>query len=427
MAPLVTSQQEQLEALAKAGADIKFLFGKEDIPEAIQAIFYHVGITSVARFASFAKDAEDLKVVLKSDLGLDPATSLQERAAVAALVCAFNSAQTRSSKLAEVEAEMESRQWTKTIPPSDYLAMRLGFDKRHWKLEERETPSKDYLEKKLEQMESGEWSAEALTEVVSKDEVEPDSLQPIWDKSGRLTVKKGTNTVPMPSNPEELRRRLSIMCNGIIMLAMRHANRHELQGVTPGLFEKYKAYILGEHVLGLQAKDTSGEMVSKPPWHLVMSYEHAIRKHATKAINESGCALPFHEALKQAWLDPVVKERYFTTPLALSLHRNSRSGNNNNHHGNNHTEHSGGFKGNRGKGSKGGGKQRVIRADGKGGGKRASKTPDGKGICFRYNNFKEKCRAKKCNFEHVCSKCFGKHPAYECRGGHPPDTTGSTS
>ena len=265
MAPLVISQQEKLEALAKAGADIKFLFGKEDIPEATQAIFYHVGITSVARFASFAKDAEDLKVVLKSDLGLDPASSLQERAAVAALVCAFNSAQTRSSKLAEVEAEMESRQWTKTIPPSDYLAMRLGFDKRHWKLEERETPSKDYLEKKLEQMESGEWSAEALTEVVSKDEVEPDSLQPIWDKSGRLTVKKGTNTVPMPSNPEELRRRLSIMCNGIIMLAMRHANRYELQGITPGLFEKYKAYILGEHVLGLQAKDTAGEMVSKPP------------------------------------------------------------------------------------------------------------------------------------------------------------------
>ena len=132
--------------MTRAGADLKFLFGKEDVDEDHQAVFYHVGVTSVARFASFAKDADDLKAVLKADLDLDPCKSLMERAAVAAIVCAWNSAQTRSSKLAEVEAEMESRQWTKVIPPSDYLAMRMNFDKRFWKLDDREIPSKDYLE-----------------------------------------------------------------------------------------------------------------------------------------------------------------------------------------------------------------------------------------------------------------------------------------
>jgi len=71
MAPVVLSPQEKSDALAKAGSDLKFLFGKEDIDEDYQAIFYHVGITSVARFASFAKDVDDQKLVLKNDVGLD--------------------------------------------------------------------------------------------------------------------------------------------------------------------------------------------------------------------------------------------------------------------------------------------------------------------------------------------------------------------
>ena len=176
--------------------------------------------------------------------------------------------------------------------------------------------------------ESGKCSAEALTEVVSKDDISPDSLQPVWDKTGQLTIKKGANTAPTPNNPEELRRRLSVMYHGLIMLSLRRTNRHELQGITPGLFEKYKTNILGEHVLGLQAKDMAGDTVAKPPWLLVMSYEHAIRKAAAKLVNESGCTIPFADAQGQAWKDPTVKELNFTTPLALVLHRGSGRGRN---------------------------------------------------------------------------------------------------
>ena len=286
-------------------------------------------------------------------------------------------------------------------------------------------PSKDYLERKLEQMESGEWSAEALVEVVSRDDVAPDSLQPVWDKTGQLTIKKGANTAPMPNNPEELRRRLSVMCHALIMISLRHTNRHELQGITPGLFEKYKSYLLGEHVLGLQAKDMTGESVAKPPWHLVMSYEHAVRKAATRVVNESGCTTTFADALVQSWNDPTVKERNFTTPLALVIHRGPARQTNTGHQGGFQYEYQGGGKGKKGqKGADGKGKHKTIKGDGKG--KRSSKTPDGRGICYRFNSKNEKCRNKKCNFEHVCSKCFGKHPQYNCTsGGAPLDTTSS--
>ena len=44
------------------------------------------------------------------------------------------------------------------------------------KLEDRVTPSKEYLEKKLQELENGEFRAENLSEVVSKDEVDPDIM-----------------------------------------------------------------------------------------------------------------------------------------------------------------------------------------------------------------------------------------------------------
>jgi len=131
MAPVVLTPLEKQTALTRAGADLKYLLSKEDVIEDHQAIFYHFGITSVPKFASFAKDTEDLKKVLKDDFDIDPSKSLQERSMVASIVCAWTSAQTRSSKLSEVEAEMESRQWTKVIPPSDYLSMRMNFDRRY--------------------------------------------------------------------------------------------------------------------------------------------------------------------------------------------------------------------------------------------------------------------------------------------------------
>ncbi|CAE8738786.1 unnamed protein product, partial [Polarella glacialis] len=195
--------------------------------------------------------------------------------------------------------------------------MRSAFEAKFWKMEDRETPSKEYLEKKLEYLESGELRAESLTEVASKDEVEPDALMPVWDKTGNLSVRKGSSSVPMPTNPEGLRRRLTIMANSMIMLSLRHTNRREFTFVTPGTFEKYKAYLLGEFVLGLTAKNENNETIGVPPWPLILSYEHAIRKRACQVINNGGF-VDFALALRHGWGDCVTKERFFSTPLVLS-------------------------------------------------------------------------------------------------------------
>ena len=58
------------------------------------------------------------------------------------------------------------------------------------KIESR--PQKNILRKNFQELENGEFRAELLSEVVSKDEVDPDVMVPISDAKGSVSVKKGT-------------------------------------------------------------------------------------------------------------------------------------------------------------------------------------------------------------------------------------------
>ena len=83
-----------------------------------------------------------------------------------------------------------------------------------------------------------------LSEVVSRDEIDPDTLLPAWDAKGHITVKQGNTVVAMPPGPEQLRMRLTVMANRLIKLKLKHTGRVELQDITPALFGKYKDYLL---------------------------------------------------------------------------------------------------------------------------------------------------------------------------------------
>ena len=104
--------------------------------------------------------------------------------------------------------------------------MRQAFAKAHGELEDKHIPSKEYVEKKLSELEGGEFRAEALSEIVSRDEVGPDVLLPVWDSKGQISVRKGSSSVAMPTGPEQLRLQLTVMCNAIRMLKLKHTRRH---------------------------------------------------------------------------------------------------------------------------------------------------------------------------------------------------------
>ena len=75
-------------------------------------------------------------------------------------------------------------------------------------------PSKHYLEKKLEWVEKNEPRAEPLSDVLTVKEDEGEVLRTVWTASGSLKAIKVGNTIPLPSNPEEVRKRIVVMGGG---------------------------------------------------------------------------------------------------------------------------------------------------------------------------------------------------------------------
>ena len=147
-------------------------------------------------------------------------------------------------------------------------------------------------------------------------------------------------------------------------------------------------------------RDGRGEPLASLSWSLVISYEHAVRSKAMSLVRKGST---FADALRASWEDPLVKERFLNTPLALeSLKRPSSAV------GNDRQEQRAPAKG-KGKGkNKSQGKNKdKFRVDCK------AMAPDGRKICFKYNQKGATC-AKKCPFTHVCGKCFENHPMYEC-------------
>ncbi|CAK8991364.1 unnamed protein product [Durusdinium trenchii] len=315
----VISEAEGNKALEAAGTDIKYLLSRHEVSVDNQKLFFHHGVTTIEKLSNFAKDRDDLAAVLKEHWELDSDRSLEERVQVAAITCAFSNAKTRSQRAAEVDAEYDTLQWSRPVVAGEWAAMRSALEKRYGHLEDKIYPPKEFVEKKLAEVESGEYRAEELTEVVSKEEIEPDGVVPIWDSKGRLAMRKASTKVQEPANAEELRRRLTIWKNAMVMISLKHSNRHELQGAWEETVEQYKDYLLGDYVYGLSAKDAEGQTFAAPPWKLVIAYERAIRKQAVKLTNTEG--KPLTVALKMAWKDATVKERNFTTPLALYAKR----------------------------------------------------------------------------------------------------------
>ena len=376
------------EAMAKGSAELKFIFAKNEVEDAIQVRLFEHDITTLNKFSSFFRDEGDLVQVLNAEFHVDAAAGLRQRAQVAAVMCAWKESQTKIRRQAEVEAEMDTREWTKPIPTGDYVILRNVFQDAHGTIEDKVTPAKEYLEKKLQELENGEFRAETLSEVISKDEVDPDVLMPVFDSKGNLSVKKGSSTVPLPSGPEQLRRRLSVMQNAIIMLALKHKGREEIQDVSKELFDRYKDYLLGDYCYGLTSTDLQGNQIMSPPWSLVLSYEQAIRKQACKLMISD--RLKMGAALETAWKCPTTKERHFITPLALFAKRS-------------YPASSGAWE------PKG-----YQKGKGKTKGKGKGTTPDGQKICFRFNL--GKCSYAKCKFGHFCNKCFKKgHNALNCK------------
>ena len=116
---VVVGPRTLAESLKLGSSDLRFTLSRNDVPDVVQAHFFENGVTNVNKFSSFFRDEDDLIQVLRAEFNIDAAASLADRAQVASVICSWKDTLTKAKRQAEVEAEMNSREWTKLIPVGD--------------------------------------------------------------------------------------------------------------------------------------------------------------------------------------------------------------------------------------------------------------------------------------------------------------------
>ena len=417
---------------AKVDANLSHILQEAAVPLPVQYNFCQA-FTSVRGLASYEDDRSKVRAALKTDFRLDGSTDLPTRAAVAALVSAWEAAQHFAAKDAELRAEARVLGVTRPVTQTDKAAMKASFEKSFYRLEEALEPSDEYLAQKMEELESQEPVASPLSEVTSKKTGKTMGIQTSVDSGGHVRIVKNKQKGSLPQGTEDFRTIMKLEGHTWCMLAAKFRNRELLRNMTPKCWEDYVSYLLGDKCYMMKIHSGKGgeQTALRPPWHVLLSFEHELRKEAVKRAHSSN--RPLSDTLPGVCKDPELKERFFTSPIALQPHALETQGNKRNWYqdtgkgdwpadvpwpkwyrkgspkGGKPGGKTGGKygKGNKGKqpGPKGGRPNTLV-----------DKTPDGREICFAFNaqgcsggcNRLHICRVKGCGEAHAMWQHFAQ-------------------
>ena len=412
--------------MASAGATAKvlspellFLLEREEVIADFKDKLFEFGVNSIAKFAALVDSQAEMRELLKSDFDLDSkAGGMAVKAQVSAILVTWGTCKKRADKQAELDGELDARNEPKLIATRNHRAMNNTFEEKFWKLEDELSPSKAYLEKKLEMVEKDDLRAELLSEVLSSRDDGEDQLKAVLDNNLNFKAIKLSSKIPLPANAEQLRRRLGIMGAAWYFVAAAHSSRAYLRDMDVHVWTEYANYLLGRFVLGILGGD-DGAQVHTADWEIVLGYEQEVRR---EMIVRMQAGQPLALALRGAWTDPVVKDRYLITALQRHTIRGVKREN---------EDYSTlpipkrprvpkDTKDRKGKGA-GKGKDKEKKASLRSTSGCAAVTPDGNKVCYAYNNRGEGCKRKNCPFAHVCGLCFHKaSPMFDCRHDGAP-------
>ena len=417
---MATDEEKRQYLADNVSSDLQFVWSDNDISLNNQyRLAQHYKTMKV--FGTMADSKADLRTALNSDFGLDVNTSAAVRAEVARIVSAWELSQELSQKEQQLRAESKVLGMPRTVQQSERQAMIKAVETVCGKLQEAETPSNEYLAVKLEECENNEPTASSLDEVTSKFDATTSSLQSSLDASGHVRVVKTKTKGKLPDNTESFRRLLKL--EGIAWLCMAAKFRHKswLQGLEMNTWLKYIDFVLGDKVYGLKLTMDGQTQAVQPPWTVLLTYEHRLRKEAFKLVVAGSHTLV--QALQHVVKDSDIKECYFTTPIALGVgftsqqtgdskwRKVSNKGSQFGGYGNkgfSKGQHKGFGKG---KGKFKGSKGSVLTRD-ENQNVLVSKTPDGRELCYAFNS--QGCN-NKCGRVHACrvKGCLGAHSARE--------------
>ena len=409
------------EVLNMLAGDFRFLFNQRQVDTDVQICFADLGLTTISLFALLGDDVANVRVAQAAPPfnldpvahGLDPATMLKRRIAEAKVLDAWQAAKCRVDEKNKAEAKQRTSGVPISLTQGEHVSLRQSFGKAFGRMDNEMFPSSGVIERRLQEVEQGNPTAEPLSDVASSADVSADAENIVLE-------------VPLPNDSEELRRRVRLLGHTFTIAKLQNPNRPWLATASSEVWLEHLDYILGPRVWGLNLGG-EGRRCS-PPWQVVLSYELALRREALRLVTFEGKNL--RDAMFEACRCTELREVHFITPALVSNVQSLAVP---------------------GKGSSDGGRAALRDApwwppegygknenkgngkgNGKGGGKNkfdpnlSTTTPDGKQICFAYNNQHERCsHGKACRREHVCRRCFEPHPLHMCdKNFRAPEATG---
>ena len=406
------------EYIEKLSPELQGLLDARKVGRQAQADLSKSGVDSIAMLSAVAVNREGLEKVAKDMLGIDVAAGGgDEQIKFAQLYLAWQAASKRVKFQDEMDAEAAAHKEPKLVPPQEIMALRQKFETEYYKLKDAEIPAKGSLEDLFEQIDLGEFRPMALRHFGSRadnEEAEVGNLQ--VGKAGQVKIKKSRVETAAPATLEDFRAKVVLMANHYLFAKFRYPNKQILQKINPFTFLDYLGYLTGRHVAQMETQTVDGVTLHKPSIKLLLNYEYQMRKEVVEELNQGGCMA---EELKKVTRNSDVRERHFSTPLAVSSASQALQTGWKEQPGIWRPHPYGDGKG-KGKGKKGKGKGKSK----KGSQHLHSTTPDGRQLCFAWNNRQEGCKGG-CQRVHACRICLDpshttfQHPTEERKEAPP--------
>ena len=139
-----------------------------------------------------------------------PQDTPDNRAQVAAVVSAWETAQEYVAKETEIRAEAKVLGQPRVLQTHERQAMVRAVEAVYGVLGESEVPAADYLSLKAEETETNEPTAAPLDEVLNKKDSATSQIQSTLDSSGHIRVTRTKGKSKMPSTTEECRKVMKV-------------------------------------------------------------------------------------------------------------------------------------------------------------------------------------------------------------------------
>ena len=301
-----------------ATSDFLFLLAEHDIPIRVQLKLVRMGYNSIQIFGVWADDragvraAYSASVLDEREAGLAPDQVTRVKLHGNQILAAWMVASLRSIEEVRLATDAKLLRLPVMMSRATLLALRQRYEHAHGRTTDAMFPCAAMLEKRLEEVEEGSFTATPLSEVISIDS-SGDEFTTIQEVGVSVRVRKAPKAIPQPTTTEELRSRFETLAISFTIAGYKHSNRLWIRTATLNVWNDYVRYLLSDKV-ALYHLDQEGISI-RASWATVLNYDLQMRKLVCRKVLYD--AMDFATALAFAKEDLGCKEQYFITPTAM--------------------------------------------------------------------------------------------------------------